>query len=402
MPLTATIRGLPHNPSIIEINTRGGPSTQYDKPFKAQVGLSGLLVMDVKPDEHGTAFEGKLYQWFELEFPDSRHAWVRDDLLAIQGDGVRFGYDIIDEETFAFLLQRRDVIAPGEEVVAAIPAPAPVPTPVTTATSPTPSPVPAPLPSAPVPAPPPAPTVDDELTNIERIRLAAFNITEGFEGSGYASFQNQDSGIVSYGRFQFTLAGSGLFSVLEKYTQQANSQVSMELRANYLDRTRNHDPNLRHDSRFRELLIQAADDSIMHDAQDEAATTLYWNVVHDLSIKPRGIMTPLGIALIFDMGINFGPRHGFIGAAEREIGVPPRSNLREVNAREEDLIAALARLRKQSHDRQAERDNLPGLRLRGDFWVQQIDQRNWQLEGNDDGLIEVTPDKRVRVRGFFM
>lgn len=397
MTFTASIRGLPHNPSIIEINTRSGPSTQYDKPFRAQVGLSGLRVMDVKPDEHGTNFEGKPYQWFELEFPDGRRAWVRDDLLAVQGDGVRFGYDVIEEETFAFLLQRRDVIAPGQEVNP--PAPTPEAPPVTIAATPIPAPAPTPVTPAP-PAPTP-PSHDETEANIERIRLAAFNISEGFEGNGYASFQNQDSGIVSYGRFQFTLAGSALFTVLEKYSRRATNPVAMELRASYLDRTRNHDASLRHDPRFRELLIQAADDTNMQAAQDETATELYWNVVQELSIKPRGIITPLGQALIFDMGINFGPRHGFIGAAEKEIGVPPRSNLREVGAHEHDLLAALARLRKQSHDRQAERDNLPGLRLRGDFWVRQIEQGNWQLEGDSAGLIEVTPGKRVRVQGFF-
>ena len=87
MDFTAKIRGLPHNPAITEINARSGPSTDYDKPFKARVGLSGLLVLDVQPDENGTRFDDKLYQWFQLEFPDSQRAWVRDDLLSVVGDG---------------------------------------------------------------------------------------------------------------------------------------------------------------------------------------------------------------------------------------------------------------------------------------------------------------------------
>lgn len=400
MPFTATIRGLPHNPSITQINTRSGPSTSYDKPFRAQVGLAGLTVLAVKPDENDTRFEGKLYQWFQLEFRDGQRAWVRDDLLAVQGDGVRLGYDIVQEETFAFALTRRDVIAPGQEVMSTTPAASPAPTPTTAAaTTTTPASSPAPTPTTPAPEAPTATAAVSE-DDSDRVRLAAFNITEAFEGGGYASFQNYDSGIISYGRFQFTLAGSGLFTVLNKYTSRATGSVAGELRANYLDRTRNHDPNLREDNRLKELLLAAANDPVMQAAQDETATEQYWNVVQDLSITPRGITTPLGQALIFDMGINFGTRHGFLGAAEKEIGVMPRSRLIENGKTEEELMVALARLRKRSHDRQAERDNLPGLRLRGDFWVNLIDQGDWQLLGDDDGLLTVKPGRRVQVRGF--
>jgi hypothetical protein len=374
---TARIRGLPHIPTIVEINTRSGPSTSYDIAFKAQVGLANLTVLDVKADENDSQFDGKRYQWFQLEFPDHEIAWIRDDLLAVRGDGVRFGYDIIEEDTFAFALERRDVVAPGEEVAVAAPVASPAP--------------------APASATPEAETI---LSDPERVRKAAFDITEGFEGDGYAAFQNHDAGIISYGRFQFTLAGSGLFTVLEKYTRRANRPVAGELRANYLGRTRDHDPNLRHDDRLRQLLIEAASDPVMHEAQDETATELYWNVVQDLSIRPRGIQTPLGQALIFDMGINFGPRHGFLGAAEKELGVPPKSRVIENGRTEEELLAVLARLRKQSHDRQAERDNLPGLRTRGDFWVNLIEQGDWQLEGDEEGFLEVTPGRRVKVRGF--
>jgi hypothetical protein len=404
MSFTATIRGLPHNPAVTEINTRTGPATRYDVPFKARVGLSGLPVLDVKPDETNTRFENKVYQWFLLQFPDGGRAWVRDDLLAVRGDGVRFGYDVIQDDTFAFTLTRRAVIAPGQEVLAApapVPAAAPTPAaaPAPAAVTPTPAPTPGgPAPAAPdVPARAPAPAA---LTDPNRVRQAAFNITGAFEGGGYATYQNYDSGIVSYGRFQFTLAGSGLYNVLNRYTSRSGGVIAGELRANYLERTRTHDPSLRHDARFRQLLIDAASDPLMQAAQDEAATELYWNVVQELSIIPRNIRTPLAQALIFDMGINFGPRHGFLGAAEQAIGVPPRSRLGENGGREEDLIAALARLRKQSHDRQAERDNLPGLRLRGDFWVALVNKGDWLLEGDADGTLEVTPGKRVRVRNF--
>ena len=230
--------------------------------------------------------------------------------------------------------------------------------------------------------------------------MASFNITEGFEGGGYATYQNYDKGIVSYGRFQFTLAGSGLFTVLQKFTSRASSPLARELSASYLERSRNHDPVLRDDDHFKQLLLQAAQDPIMQAAQDEAATELYWDLVQELSIQPRGIETPLGQALVFDMAINFGPRHGFLGAAEQELGVPAKSRLIVNGVREEDLIRSLALLRKRSHDRQAERENLPGLKLRGDFWVHLVDQGDWKLVGDDQGFLEVKPGRRVKVRNF--
>ena len=397
MSFTAKIRGLPHNPSIVEINARSGPSTSYPSPFKAKVGAGNLPIVDVKPDETGTRFEGKIYQWFQLQFPDGQRAWVRDDLLAIVGDGTAFGYDVINTEDFAFAFTRKAVASP-------VAAPTPMTAPQAAAPAPaTPAPVaPAPTPATPAPVAPAVPVTPPPaaLTDPVRVRLASFNITEGFEGGGYPTYQNYDSGIVSYGRFQFTLAGSGLFNVLEKFTSRSRSTISGELRANYLDRTRNHDPNLRNDTRFKQLLIDAAREIEMQAAQDEAATELYWNVVQDLSVRPRNIRTPLGQALIFDMGINFGPRHGFLSAAEQEIGVPPKSRCGENGKREEDLIAALARLRKQSHDRQAERDNLPGLRVRGDFWVNLVNRGDWQLQGDPDGTLEVKQGRRVKVRNF--
>ncbi|MBZ0291913.1 MAG: hypothetical protein K8L99_05025, partial [Anaerolineae bacterium] len=250
----------------------------------------------------------------------------------------------------------------------------------------------------PAPAPPPAPTPEPPpVPPLERVRIAAFNITSGFEGGGYDTYQNYDSGLISYGRFQFTLAGSSLFRVLEIYTAQSTSDLANELRSNYLERVRVHDANLRADQRLRDLLIRAAEDSLMQTAQDRIATEQYWDIVQSLSIRPRQIHLPLSMALVFDMGINFGTRHGFITRAEQETGLPPRHALPDESA-EKRLITRLAELRRDSHYRQAERDHLPGLKARGDFWVQQINQGNWQLEGDANGEIEIKLGRRVSVR----
>ena len=395
--LYASIRGLPHNPAITEINVRTGPGTNHEVAFRAAVGLADLPVLAVQPDAERMLFQGKLYQWLRVRFPDAREGWVRDDLLAIRGDGVAFGYEVYAEPVFAFDQRRRDVIPRGAEIhPEEMPAPrADAPAPPAPASGPAPAPAPAPIPAPPAgPAPAPAPTVGEA----ERVRTAAFNITAAFEGGGYATFQNYDAGIISDGRVQFTRAGSGLFSVLDRYTSRSDSPVAQELRTAYLARVRQHDPGLRHDGRLRGLLIAAAADPIMQAAQDEAATVHYWDVVQDLSIRPRGIRTALGQALIFDMGINFGPRHSFITAAEQALGVPPRTRVGENGATEPQLIRKLADLRRDSHYRQAARDNLPGLKARGDFWVDLCARGDWDLQGDADGLLLVKPGARVRVR----
>lgn len=241
-------------------------------------------------------------------------------------------------------------------------------------------------------------TATVQAQEVNRIRKAVFNITAAFEGNGYSTYQNFDAGIVSYGRFLFTLAGGGLYNVLEKYTSNSESDIANEL-TGYLERVQNRDANLRNDERFKELLIVAGDDPVMQATQDEVATQSLWDVVQELSIIPRGIQTPLGQALLFDMAINFGPNHGFIRLAEDNLGVAFQSRVGDENGiSEEALITEVARVRKQAHDRQAERDNLPGLKARGDFWVNLIEQGDWQLQGDADGNVEVKPGRIVQVR----
>jgi hypothetical protein len=46
---------------------------------------------------------------------------------------------------------------------------------------------------------------------------------------------------------------------------------------------------------------------------------------------------------------------------------------------------------------QAERDNLPGLKRRGDFWVDLVNRGDWDLQGNAAGFVYVN-GKPVQVR----
>ena len=45
----------------------------------------------MQPDQDNNALNGKVYQWFRLQFPNGATGWVRDDLVSLEGDGT-FGY----------------------------------------------------------------------------------------------------------------------------------------------------------------------------------------------------------------------------------------------------------------------------------------------------------------------
>lgn len=342
----ATVRGLADFP---QVNVRSGPGTHTAVIGTLNVGTSGLKVLEVRPDELKREFGGKIYQWMKLELPDGTTGWVRDDLLAIQGDCTQFGYGCLSEQVSASAITRVERMPPS----------------------------------------------DDQ----ERTRKAAFNITGGFEGSGYGSYQNYDAGIVSYGRFQFTLASGSLFSVLDRYLISAGgSPIANELRTVFYQRVRDRDPNLREDPRLKELLIMAANEEAMKRAQDEVATDVYWVRVQNLSIQPRNIRTPLGQAFVFDCAIQHGAYHNILGLAEKELGVQPKSKLGENGATEEQLITASARIRCDRLYALADRLNLPGLRVRGDFWKNIVSRADWDLQGDDMGEVETFTGRRVQVR----
>jgi hypothetical protein len=394
-PCQITVRGIRENPSITEINVRSGPNATYTLLFKAAVGMGGLPVLDVRPDDKKASLNGKTYQWFKALFPNGQEGWVRDDLVDIVGDGRRYGYAIISTMTPAFSLTRNTavaVIAPGQEVVApvgqvaaVVPA-APVPAP---SIVPAPAPVPAVVSVSPEPSPAPAPAPATPATDgKDRIRKAAFNITAAFEGGGYSAYQTYDSGIISYGRFQFTLAAGSLLTVLNRYLERSNTATAQELRG-YMSRLSAKDESLRNDSRLKALCIKAADETVMQEVQDEVAVEGYYQPVFELSIAPRGIMMPLTQALIFDMAINHGRFNHLLPKTEEVLGVPNKSRLGTNGISEEKFVRTLANVRRDNLYALADKLKLPGLKKRGDFWVGLVNAEDWNLRGDAAGNVNV-------------
>ncbi|MBK8035230.1 MAG: hypothetical protein IPK17_38145 [Chloroflexi bacterium] len=132
--LICHITGNPNVPGIVTANIRAsaGSATTVAILLKAPVGTRQLPVLEVQIDPVGTALNGKVYQWFKVQFPDGVIGWVRDDLVSIEGDGSSFGYPILAAAAYAFGLTRS--LTP---VASSAPAPTP-------AAPPTPAPAPVP------------------------------------------------------------------------------------------------------------------------------------------------------------------------------------------------------------------------------------------------------------------
>lgn len=342
---------------IARINVRSGPGTHHAVLSQLDVGLSGLVVQEVRPDERGQSVRSRVYQWFRIMLPDGRSGWVRDDLVDIEGECTPFGYGRLAQRIRAGNLTR-DM------------RPAPVASP-------------------------------EDNAALGRVQRAAFNITAGFEGGSYAAYQTYDRAIVSYGRFQFTLLGGALESVIERYLKTATGPDADKLRTTYLLRIEAKDATLRNDAGLKDLLIRLADDPVMQAAQDEHTIDAYWTTVQRMSVLPRGIKHPLSLAMLFDMHIQHGPTGAetqYVRPAEQSLAAPARSMLGVNGLTEEQLIRRVAQIRRDSLYATAAARGLGGLRPRGDFWVRLIESEDWALQGDASGEIEIKIGRKVQVR----
>lgn len=348
---------------ISSVNIRAGAGRHYAIVRQLPVGTAGLTVTGAAPDEAGDAREGCVFQWLRLELPDGITGWVRDDLVTIGGDCREAGFGLLKTHERAALLQHTEPAKPAEPG-----------------------------------KPPPTPEM------LERARKAALAITAGFEGRGYDAWQNYDSGIVSYGRFQYTLASGSLEKVLDLYLEKASGPSPTLLRKKFMQRVRDKDQTLRTDEGFRDLLLALAADPLMQAAQTTYAIQTYWNTALATSMNPRGIVTPLGQAFIFDMAINhgsWGAESTYLRGAETALGVTVKSQLGENGLTEEQLLIRAAQIRRDRLYALANARGWGGLKPRADFWLERMLAGDWDLMGDSDGEVAIRPDKKIQVKTPF-
>ena len=111
-----------------------------------------------------------------------------------------------------------------------------------------------------------------------------------------------DSGHLTYGRSQTTLASGNLFLLIKAYCGTDDSECSAALTP-YLDRLEDHDLSLDHDTDFRTLRRKAGDDPVMHEVQDSFFDRVYW----EPAVKSAEYIkstTALGMAIVYDSRIH--------------------------------------------------------------------------------------------------
>lgn len=140
-------------------------------------------------------------------------------------------------------------------------------------------------------------------------REAIWSITSIFEsgrpGGNPAAYQTYDSGIISYGKHQATLASGSLGRVLQAYFRRSSSPTSLVLQQEYAARVAQKDAALREDGRFKELLLQAATEQAMNEAQDEIFEQNFYQPAINQA-RQYNVVTPLGLACLYDTQIQGG------------------------------------------------------------------------------------------------
>ena len=144
------------------------------------------------------------------------------------------------------------------------------------------------------------------LTDLQKRSIQAiinvFETGSALGDYGKVTLLPGDSGHLTYGRSQTTLASGNLFLLIKAYTGAENARFGDALSA-FLDRLEDTDLGLDHDITFRGLLQQAGDDPVMHTVQDEFFDRVYW----EPAIKSAafiGSELALGMATIYDSRIH--------------------------------------------------------------------------------------------------
>jgi chitosanase len=129
-----------------------------------------------------------------------------------------------------------------------------------------------------------------------------------------------DSGHLTYGRSQTTLASGNLALLIRAYCDADGAECSDELRA-YLGRLAARDLSLDNDQNLKGLLRRAGDDSVMRSVQDDFFDRAYW-VPAETHAQADSIVTPLGTAVVYDSHVHgsWGRIRAMTGGTAQTVG----------------------------------------------------------------------------------
>jgi chitosanase len=111
-----------------------------------------------------------------------------------------------------------------------------------------------------------------------------------------------DTGQLTFGRSQTTLASGNLARLVARYVDNPAARLAARLRP-YLGRLAARDVALNDDEHLKNLLRATADDPIMRDVQDSFFHDTYWKPA-ELACRRLGIHLALGVAIVYDSHVH--------------------------------------------------------------------------------------------------
>jgi len=111
-----------------------------------------------------------------------------------------------------------------------------------------------------------------------------------------------DSGHLTYGRSQTTLASGNLHLLVKSYCDQGGAAFKDGLSL-FLQRLSARDLSLDFDLTLKDLLARAGNDPVMRDTQDRFFDRVYWKPAIDFAAALQ-LSSPLGISVVYDSCIH--------------------------------------------------------------------------------------------------
>ncbi|MBF0340766.1 MAG: peptidoglycan-binding protein [Magnetococcales bacterium] len=119
---------------------------------------------------------------------------------------------------------------------------------------------------------------------------------------GQVTLLKGDSGHLTYGRSQTTLASGNLYLLIKSYCDAQHALLAEAMQP-YLERLADKDLSLDNDMNLRGLLKEAGEDPVMHGVQDAFFDRVYW----DVAVKNAaflGSKLPLSLAIVYDSQVH--------------------------------------------------------------------------------------------------
>ncbi len=135
-----------------------------------------------------------------------------------------------------------------------------------------------------------------------------------------------DTGHLTYGRAQTTIASGNLFLLVKAYVEAPQARLAATL-AQHLPALEVRDLSLDNDTVLHDALREAGEDPVMQEVQDSFFDRVYWEPAAR-SATFVNVSTPLGVAVVYDSRIH-GSWHRMRDRTAEKHGAADENNQRE-------------------------------------------------------------------------